>query len=276
MESHARLEFAARTDTGLVRTHNEDAIEINPDYGLAILADGMGGYSAGEVASNMAVMVLKGALEEGMDRLAGAVKTGGQRGERIGQLLVDAIGQANAAIFDAARAEPGYSGMGTTLVVALFRDENLTIAHVGDSRTYRLRHGQLAQLTRDHSLLQEQIDAGLISAESARFSEFRNLVTRAVGVGPEVEIETHEHQVEPGDLYLLCSDGLTDMLTDEEIGSLLANGQAALDTLCTGLITRANDGGGRDNISAILVRVPEGAFRPAGWLKRMRRWMRQD
>jgi len=144
--------------------------------------------------------------------------------------------------------------MGTTLVVAVFRDQRLLVGHVGDSRCYRLRGGRLQQITRDHSLLQEQIDAGLITPEQAAFSANKNLVTRAVGVEDTVLLETHQHDVVAGDIYMMCSDGLSDMLDDGSIGQLLQS-HDSLDATGRALIDAANDAGGKDNISVILVRA---------------------
>lgn len=269
------LEFAAKTDTGLVRSRNEDAVAVSPGCGFAILADGMGGYSAGEIASRIAVTVVGQALEDGLQRMQdqqGDSRT--SRHRQIQQLLTDAIQKSNAAILDAARIEPQYSGMGTTVVVAAFHHDKIIVAHVGDSRAYRLRQGEIAQLTRDHSLLQEQIDAGLVSPEWARFSQNKNLVTRAVGVAPELSVEVHEHVAEPGDIYLLCSDGLSDMLLPEEIGGLLASSQKTLQHVCDDLVQRANDNGGHDNISAILIRVQSINAEQPGLLERILGWVK--
>jgi protein phosphatase len=164
------------------------------------------------------------------------------------------VENANRAIFNAASSNPQYAGMGTTLVVAVFREQRLLVGHVGDSRLYRLRAGRLQQLTRDHSLLQEQIDAGLITPEQAAFSANKNLVTRAVGVEDTVLLETHQHEVLPGDLYLICSDGLSAMVDDFAIGQMLQRVEA-LDAACRVLVDAANDAGGKDNISVILVRA---------------------
>jgi protein phosphatase len=154
--------------------------------------------------------------------------------------------------------------MGTTLVVGVFRDQRLLLGHVGDSRAYRLRGGRLQQLTHDHSLLQEQIDAGLLTPEQAVFSSNKNLVTRAVGVEDTVLLETHAHDLLPGDLYLLCSDGLSDMLDDDTIAQLLG-GQEPLDEVAGALVDAANDAGGKDNISVVLVRVRGGSSTPRAW-----------
>ena len=171
------------------------------------------------------------------------------------------VDNANRAIFNASNSNPQYAGMGTTLVVAVFRDNRLLLGHVGDSRCYRLRGGRLQQITRDHSLLQEQIDAGLITPEQAAFSANKNLVTRAVGVEDTVLLETHQHDVLPGDLYLMCSDGLSDMLDDASIGQVL-QAHDSLETSSHALIDAANDAGGKDNISVILVRASGGTGTP--------------
>ena len=264
------LEIVVRTDPGIVRGHNEDAVFANPNIGLVVLADGMGGYNAGEVASGMATMCLSSELEVDFSaKYPCAIDTAS--GETYARrCLVDRIASANAAIFQAAASQPQYAGMGTTLVTALFCDDKVTVAHIGDSRMYRLRGDAFCAITHDHSLLQEQIDSGMVSAQEARFSQNKNLVTRALGVEAFVEAEVNEYPVLPGDIYLLCSDGLNDMLEDEEIGSALAMLSANLELAATQLIQMANDNGGRDNVSVILIKVLE-AF-PAersGWDKIM-------
>lgn len=268
------LEFAAKTDTGLVRSQNEDAIATSPEHGFAILADGMGGYNAGEVASSIAVTVTRESLTDGLTRMQDAQSDSPrQRNRQTHRLVVDAMQRANSAILDAARDRPEYGGMGTTLVAAVFYFDKLTVAHVGDSRAYRFRDGKLEQITRDHSLLQEQIDAGLIAPEWARFSQQKNLVTRAVGVGPEMEVEIHDHVTQPGDIYLLCSDGLSDLLQDPEIRDILVDQQASLESASNALVQRANDNGGLDNISVILVRVCSTDTEPKGLLDRVLDWV---
>ncbi|QRJ65798.1 Stp1/IreP family PP2C-type Ser/Thr phosphatase [Azospira restricta] len=248
----------------MVRSHNEDSVFGNPHRGLVILADGMGGYNAGEVASGMATTVLSTELENAF--VARSPDTPEADGGRYAQAAIrDRVARANAAIFNAAASQPQYAGMGTTLVLALFHDNRLTAAHIGDSRLYRLRGDALAQLTRDHSLLQEQIDAGMISAEEARHSQNKNLVTRALGVDPQVETEIHDHEVLPGDLYLLCSDGLNDMVEDDEIALTLQSLGANLELAATQLIQMANDNGGRDNVSVILVKVLREFPAATGW-----------
>jgi protein phosphatase len=174
------------------------------------------------------------------------------------------VDNANRAIFNAANSNPQYAGMGTTLVVGVFRDSRLLMGHVGDSRAYRLRAARLVQITHDHSLLQEQIDSGLITPEQAAFSANKNLVTRAVGVEDTVLLETHLHDVLPGDTYLLCSDGLSDMLDDESIAQLLQANES-LSEAANALVDAANDAGGKDNISVILARVRGAAGPTRSW-----------
>jgi len=184
------------------------------------------------------------------------------------------VDNANRAIFNAANANPQYAGMGTTLVVAVFHDNKVTVGHIGDSRLYRLRGEDFQAITRDHSLLQEQIDSGLITAEQARHSQNKNLVTRAVGIDPEVQAEIHDHAVLPGDVYLLCSDGLNDMVEDDEIAMTLGALSANLELCATQLIQMANDNGGRDNVSVILVKV-KGEYPAArGWWARFLAWFK--
>jgi protein phosphatase len=273
MLSNIGFEFAVKTDTGLVRPHNEDAVVVSPASGIAVLADGMGGYNAGEVASRIAVDMAMQTLEEGLARLRERPATRIPWSKPLHQLLTDAIRRANAAIQQAAAETPAYHGMGTTVVAAVLQQEAITIAHVGDSRAYRLRNGVLTQLTRDHSLLQEQIDAGLITPEAAMYAPNKNLLTRALGIEPDVAIDVHDYRMQPGDLYLLCSDGLTDMLRPDEMRDLLITHQASLDAAAEMLVRRANEHGGHDNISVILLRVPASDAEASGLLGRIFSWI---
>ena len=247
------FEFFEALDTGRARTNNEDSVSLDEAVALAVLADGMGGYNAGEVASSMATTFIRTELGRWLrEASASATDTEVRRAMDI------CVDNANRAIFNAANSNPQYAGMGTTLVVAVFRELRLLVGHVGDSRAYRLRAGRLQQITRDHSLLQEQIDAGLITPEQAAFSANKNLVTRAVGVEDTVLLETHLHEVQPGDVFLMCSDGLSDMLDDASIAQVLQM-HDSLAAAGTALIEAANDAGGKDNISVILVRASGGA-----------------
>jgi protein phosphatase len=250
------LELYSATDTGRARSNNEDTVALDESCSLAVLADGMGGYNAGEVASGMAAGFIK--TELGRWLLEATAHATDADVRRAMDICVD---NANRAIFNAANSNPQYAGMGTTLVVGVFRDGRLLMGHVGDSRAYRMRAGKLSQITHDHSLLQEQIDSGLITPEQAAFSANKNLVTRAVGVEDTVLLETHLHDVMPGDVYLLCSDGLSDMIDDEAIAQTLQGGET-LTEVATALIDAANDAGGKDNISVVLARV-RGAVGPS-------------
>ena len=256
------LEFFSATDPGRLRRNNEDSVAVDFEACLVVLADGMGGYNAGEVASNIATSFIRTELGRWL------IQASTQASDADVMRALDiCVHNANRTIFNAACSNAQYAGMGTTLVVAVFRDNQLRLGHVGDSRAYRWRAGQFVQITRDHSLLQEQIDAGLITPEQAAFSANKNLVTRAVGVEDTVLLETHLHEVQPGDVYLMCSDGLSDMLDDAMMARLLQTSES-LPLAGQALIAAANEAGGKDNIALILTRVagaPSGAARP--WWK---------
>jgi protein phosphatase len=273
MDMNAVLDIVTRTDPGMVRTNNEDAVMANPAGGFAVLADGMGGYNAGEVASGMATALLGTELEKAfLEREPSSIDASGKSWAQA--TLETEMARVNGAIYQAAQSQPQYAGMGTTLVVAVFHDNKVTVGHIGDSRLYRMRGEDFQVITRDHSLLQEQIDSGLITAEQARHSQNKNLVTRAVGIDPEVEAEIHDHAVLPGDVYLLCSDGLNDMVEDDEIAMTLGALAANLELCATQLIEMAKDNGGRDNVSVILVKV-KGEFPAArGWWARFLAWFK--
>ncbi len=246
------LEFFSVTDTGRARRNNEDAVALDEAGRIAVLADGMGGYNAGEIASGMATERVKAELGQRLKPL-GATPTETD----LKTAMLDAVDCANREVYEAAIAHAEYAGMGTTLVVAVYRGDKLWLGHIGDSRGYRFRNGHLEQLTRDHSLLQEQIDAGLITAEQAAYSMHKNLVTRAVGVDELVDLEIHDYAIESGDLLLMCSDGLSDMLTDEQIEQLLRSNDS-LPAAGAMLVQAANAAGGRDNIAVVLARAKAG------------------
>lgn len=274
MDLNEALEIVGATDPGMVRSNNEDSIASDAARGLVVLADGMGGYNAGEVASGMATTVITTELQQLLERQP-AYTIEESTGKSLAiKMLRDQIAKANTSIYQASQSQPQYSGMGTTLVVALFYDNKMAVAHVGDSRLYRQRGSEFKQVTKDHSLLQEQIDAGMITPEQAKQSANKNLVTRALGIDPSVEADIHEYEVMAGDIYLLCSDGLCDMVSDEDTGAALQMLGANLKLCAHQLVQMANDNGGRDNVSVILVRVkhefsaPKGlAAKLAGWFK---------
>jgi serine/threonine protein phosphatase PrpC len=249
------LEIATCTDPGMVRSHNEDSVASDATSGVVVLADGMGGYNAGEVASGMATTVIVTELQQALATTQANAVDPQTSKEVAAQLVRDQVLKANTSIYNAAQSQPQYAGMGTTLVVCLFFDNRVMVAHIGDSRLYMMRGGQFSQVTKDHSLLQEQIDSGLITAEQAKHAQHKNLVTRALGIDPSVEPEIHEYAVKPGDIYLLCSDGLCDMVSDEDIGMTLEALGGNLKMAAQHLVQMANDNGGRDNVSVILVRV---------------------
>ncbi|WP_249383923.1 Stp1/IreP family PP2C-type Ser/Thr phosphatase [Chitinivorax sp. B] len=270
--SHA-LEMVCRSDPGLVRERNEDAVAMDPDCGFAILADGMGGYNAGDVASGMTVNLISQGLRQALLHYEPhRIDPVNGRPNAL-TMLESQIQLANAAVFEAAQTQSQCSGMGTTLVTALFYDNKMMVAHIGDSRLYRLRATHLEQLTRDHSLLQEQIDAGLVRQEDARFVEYKNLVTKALGIEAYAEPEFNEFQVEVGDLYMLCSDGLNDMLADSDILHVLQSNQLQLHDAADHLIDAANDVGGRDNVSVILIHIKAAFPTHPRWMPKLFSWL---
>lgn len=255
MGLRGKINFASITDTGRVRDHNEDSIGSDPDLGLMVLADGMGGYNAGEVASGIAVQIVSELATEGANREERDNIDPHSGMMRQSIVLRDAVYRANKIIHQTAQSQTHCEGMGTTIVACMFYDNKVSIAHVGDSRAYRVRDGKFEQLTMDHSLLQELVDRGFYSAEEAQRSTNRNYVTRALGVEPTVEVEVQEYDVLPDDVYLLCSDGLPDMVEDEDIHLTINTFNASLDVVGQQLVELANDHGGRDNVSVMLAQV---------------------
>lgn len=257
MSLRNKIRCVQLTDTGRVREHNEDAIGTNMDTGLLVLADGMGGYNAGEVASGIAVKTMLELVAEACQREERNALDGETRLMRQSIVLRDAVIRANKIIHQTAKSQPQCEGMGTTIAACLFYDNRVSIAHVGDSRVYRLRHNRFEQLTMDHSLLQELVDRGFYSQEEAQRSTNRNYVTRALGVEAAVNVEVQEDAVEPNDVFLLCSDGLPDMVEDEDIHLTISTFSANLETVGQQLIQLANDHGGKDNCSIILAQAVE-------------------
>ncbi len=274
MSLSASIQMVKATHTGMVRSHNEDSITADADFGLAVLADGMGGYNAGEVASGIATALISSETREAMVRHAPHQIDRNTGAPVATRLLRDIIAKANTSIYQSANSQPQYAGMGTTLVVTLLCDNQITIAHIGDSRGYRYRGEKLEQITRDHSLLQEQIDSGLLTKEAARRSQNKNLVTRALGIEPQVEAEIHTYPVQNGDIYLLCSDGLNDMVEDEDIEMTLGALGANLQLAAEQLVQMANDNGGRDNVSVILIKVKKEFPADDGWMTKFLGWFK--
>ena len=272
MSLKGKLRCVGLTDTGRVREHNEDTIAWDANLGLMVLADGMGGYNAGEVASGIAVKTIVNLVREAVereDRMAPDTETGLSRPAII---LRDAIVRANKIIFQTARTQPNCEGMGTTVVGVLFHDNRITIAHVGDSRLYRLRGEGFEQVTLDHSLLQELVDRGFYSPEEAQRAANKNYVTRALGVENNVDVEIQEHPAQRGDVYMLCSDGLSDMVEDDDIHLTINTFGANLDMVAKQLVQLGNDNGGKDNISVLLAQVIDSFPARRSVLDRMLGW----
>jgi protein phosphatase len=269
-----------QTDPGLARLHNEDAFRVDGDNGLYVVADGMGGHSHGEVASKIAVETIAKALRapepirtaplplQGRSAHGdhatplphagnAAVTQGAPSGLRPHSLrFKDAIRRAHDAMLNAIRDDLSLQGMGTTVAGLLVRDGIAAVAHVGDSRVYRLRGSEMRLLTRDHTWVNEQVMAGFLTEDQARSHPLRNVVTRALGGEAEVAVDISEVELRKGDLYMICSDGLTTMLTDADIKHRLASGKP-LDEICRSLIADANERGGVDNITVVIARVQD-------------------
>ena len=241
-----QLEFAARSDVGMVRSGNEDSFfaDANRERGLFIVADGMGGHAAGEVASEMAVQIVARELDGVRDLHAAEV------GDRVATSLRD----ANTAIFQRTVTESDKQGMGTTASVLILAGRRYLIGQVGDSRVYLLRDGELRQLTKDHSYVQEQVDAGFLTPEQARYHPYSNVITRCVGAGESVEPDTYQGEARVGDVFLVASDGLTGMVDDRRLQQLLL-ARATTERIVQALVSEANGRGGLDNVTAIVVRV---------------------
>ena len=241
-----KLLHAAKTDVGMIRSGNEDnyTVDVNPSRGIFIVADGMGGHAAGEVASEMAVQIVQ-------RELTNVVSIGS---EDVVKLVAETLRKANRAIHTRTLSEVDKQGMGTTASVLLLSGTKYLIGQVGDSRVYLLREGTLSQLTKDHSYVQEQVDAGFLTPEQARYHPYSNVITRCVGASPEVEPDVYRGEVRNGDLFLVASDGLTGMVDDRRLSQLLGS-RAEPDRKVQALISEANGRGGLDNITAIIVQA---------------------
>ena len=250
-----RIVSGGITDLGRVRTNNEDCFRIVESLNLFVLADGMGGEAHGEVASALAVeTIVKSCMDPGVDSGATLVGNSEPTWSEKTKRLTSAVHVANKKIYDAAEANPEQHGMGATLTAAWIHGSKLSIAHVGDSRAYLLRSGNLQQLTSDHSLVAEQVRRGILTAAEAEESEMQSVLLRALGALPDIEVDTDEHVLFARDIVMLCCDGLTRMVTEPEIAGTL---QAEIDATKAAekLIALANERGGVDNITVIVVRV---------------------
>jgi protein phosphatase len=242
----SEVEIVSRTDVGLKRNHNEDRLAVFPDKGLVLLADGMGGYNAGEVASQLVIDTVAAELLSMLEKMDGSI------GEKE---IVSAVELSNSAIFKAVEQNSELNGMGTTLVLAVFQGERASFAHIGDSRLYRFRRGEFEQLTSDHSMLQELLDQGMFETENEAMDAGvpSSVLTRGLGIENEIKVDFREESIQDGDIYLLCSDGLSGMIPDEAIYSVLDSLSDDLPGAADLLTKLALDNGGKDNISLILV-----------------------
>jgi protein phosphatase len=250
------IQIAGVSDTGRCRSHNEDRIGWDEEFGIITLADGMGGAKAGEVASSVVAETMLKEVRAEIEGLHTALEeVVDEQGLNRGSLILrDALQKANRLVLSIADTQPQYSGMGTTSITLLLYNNMVSICHVGDSRLYLLRDNHLRQITEDHTVIQEMIGHGLYTQEQAQESKIKNIVTRAVGIGDELQIDLQQEPIVPGDTLLVCSDGLTDLVDDSQIEELLAKGTDLADR-AQSLVDRANDNGGDDNISAILVYI---------------------
>lgn len=253
-----KISCQAVTDVGRKRKGNEDSLLANPEQKLFVVADGMGGHAAGEVASKIAVesineFVCLTSADEDITWPFGLDQTISFDGNR----LKSAIQYANRKVLEGTRERKEYMGMATTVVAMLVDGTSVNLAHVGDSRGYLMRNAELRQLTSDHSWVNEQIESGAISADQARSHPLRNVVTRALGGKPELQVDLLVHKIEPQDMLLLCSDGLTGMLPDDEIARVIRESGSDLEHIANALVAAANERGGEDNITVLLVRFEE-------------------
>jgi len=267
------IQAGARTDLGRVRKNNEDFYAIEPALQLYVLSDGMGGEAHGEVASQLAVQTILTHCKQAENSRATPIfgESSPDVSERTNR-LASAIHLANRKVFEAAASNPEQSGMGATIVAAWIDAQRLSIAHVGDSRAYLLRAGSMEQLTADHSLVAEKVRVGILTPQEADASEMQSVLTRAVGTSSSVEVDTDEQALLVGDFVLLCSDGLTRMVTDPEIASTLLTSTSAQES-AERLVDLANENGGADNISVIVLRVDE---KSEGVFQRLKIWKRHS
>ena len=272
MNLQNKITIQGLTDTGMVRSKNEDAIGFDSALGLVVLADGMGGHRGGEIASSMTVDTVINLLQQRLPEINSGEIDEASGFSRESICIKDAVVAANELVYKTAEANPEHKGMGTTIVVLQFYNNSFSLAHIGDSRCYRLRNDKLEQITKDHSLLQELIDRGFYTPEEARNSMNKNLVTRALGIDPIVMPDIQEDIVLKNDIYLLCSDGLTDLVEDEDIYLTIKQFSANLEEAAKQLITKANQNGGKDNISVMLCRIDDDFSSRQGWFKKIVAW----
>jgi protein phosphatase len=248
------IEIAGVSDVGRLRRRNEDAIDWDTGLGVAMVADGMGGSQGGDIAARTALRSVKDDLRRA---LADSERLGARARSREvrASLVVELVRRANQGVRKSAARDKQLDGMGTTLVMALFGPDFVTAAHVGDSRLYRLHGSRLERLTEDHSMVQEMVDRGQMNARQAAVSRHRNVITRALGIAQDVTVDVAHHPIAPGDVFMMCTDGLTNMVPEAEIGAALAAHAHDLEVAARNLVNIANARGGRDNVSVVLMRI---------------------
>ncbi len=272
MNLQDKIAILGLTDIGMVRKKNEDAIGFDSALGLVVLADGMGGHRGGEVASGLTVDSVISSVQKNLPAIEPGQIDPDSGFSHESLCIQEAVESANQIVFKTAEANPDHRGMGTTIVVLQFYNNTLSLAHIGDSRCYRFRSSKLEQLTKDHSLLQELIDRGFYTAEEAKNSMNKNLVTRALGIDPVVTVDIQEDIAMKNDIYMLCSDGLTDFVEDEYIYLTIKRFSDNLEEAAKQLITKANQNGGKDNISVMLCRVNQEFSTKKDWFSKMFAW----
>ena len=254
------IEARGITDVGQRRNHNEDAFLVEERLGLFVVADGMGGHAGGGTASQLAVETIRSAVAHAREHEPERFGSTGADDTRVPDLLRDAVEEACEVIFKTAQADPDLSGMGTTVTAVLVDGATAFVAHVGDSRCYLLREGRIYQVSEDHSLVNEQLKAGAISADEARTSRFKNIITRSVGFEQQVVVDLMGLDLEPGDALVVCCDGLSNLVDDPEILSIVS--ESPIDLAPGRLVALANDRGGDDNITVIVVRTTKAKGEP--------------
>jgi protein phosphatase len=254
-----KVHAVGETNVGMKRTHNEDSFLLVDEHNLFVVADGMGGHASGEVASQMAVECLSNFFKETSANEEVTWPFKEEKGLKYDEnRLVTAIKLANLRIYESSTSDPRYRGMGTTVVGSLFSNGTVYIGHVGDSRAYRFRGGVLEQLTEDHSLLNDYIRANKLTPEEIEAFPHKNVIVRALGMKETVQVDISRLEPLPNDVYLLCSDGLSGPVSDQEMAEILAANSGDLNAAANALIVRANENGGPDNITTVLVRISDG------------------
>jgi serine/threonine protein phosphatase PrpC len=269
MRTKEAVELAGATDPGCVRKNNEDNFTVDPDLGLLVVADGMGGHNSGEVASDLATKTIADFARKMLGGAKSLVPEGGTAGlTPRGRQLEYFVKTANTMIYEKGRAFPKDAGMGTTVVAAMVDGKSLTVAHVGDSRLYLWRRGVLSQLTEDHSLVGEQVKRGQITSDEASRSNLQNILTRALGAEGDVQVDVGEHPLFPEDVVLLATDGLSKMVADADVASVIADKKEP-QAITDELIARARAAGGVDNVTIVVARVPAQAGGVKGIVSRL-------